>query len=156
MSDRKPLILVVEDDPSVQNLLRVLLEAEGYEVIHAEDGLEGLVKIELQHPSLVILDLMMPNVTGDRVIDEIRGDVRLNRVPLIVAVSALAVQNLFYSLSVALFILSGLAVLLLSFPLTSGIRLLSLVSLGVVIAFTLAGFIIFHLRWKCLSCSSTR
>lgn len=84
MSDRKPLILVVEDDPSVQNLLRVLLEAEGYEVIHAEDGLEGLVKMELQHPSLVILDLMMPNVTGDRVIDEIRGDPRLNRVPLLV------------------------------------------------------------------------
>ena len=84
MSDRKPLILVVEDDPSVQNLLKVLLEAEGYEVIHAEDGLEGLVKMELQHPSLVILDLMMPNVTGDRVIDEIRGDTRLNRVPLLV------------------------------------------------------------------------
>ena len=84
MSDRKPLILVVEDDPSVQNLLRILLEAEGYEVIRAEDGLEGLVKMELQHPSLVILDLMMPNVTGDRVIDEIRGDTRLNRVPLIV------------------------------------------------------------------------
>ena len=40
--------------------------------------------MELQHPSLVILDLMMPNVTGDRVIDEIRGDVRLSRVPLIV------------------------------------------------------------------------
>ena len=84
MSDRKPLILVVEDDPSVQNLMKVLLEAEGYEVIHAEDGLEGLVKMELQHPSLVILDLMMPNVTGDRVIDEIRGDPRLNRVPLLV------------------------------------------------------------------------
>src|SRR5207245_4382254 len=84
MSERKPLILVVEDDPSVQNLLKVLLEAEGYEVIHATDGLEGLVKMELQHPSLVILDLMMPNVTGDRVIDEIREDVRLNRVPLIV------------------------------------------------------------------------
>jgi DNA-binding response OmpR family regulator len=84
MSDRKPLVLVVEDDPSVQNLLTILLEAEGYDVIHADDGLEGLVKMELQHPSLVILDLMMPNVSGDRVIDEIRGDARLNRVPLIV------------------------------------------------------------------------
>jgi energy-coupling factor transporter transmembrane protein EcfT len=79
-----------------------------------------------------------------------------DRVPLIVAVSALAVQNLFYSLSVALFILSGLALLLLSFPLTSGIRLLSLVSLGVVIAFTLAGFIIFHLRWKFLTAGFER
>jgi DNA-binding response OmpR family regulator len=84
MSERKPLILVVEDDPSVQNLLTILLEAEGYEVISARDGLEGLVKMELQHPSLVILDLMMPNVSGDRVIDEIRGDPRLNRVPVVV------------------------------------------------------------------------
>ncbi|MGZ4105043.1 MAG: response regulator [Actinomycetota bacterium] len=84
MSDRKPLILVVEDDASVQNLLTVLLEAEGYEVIQAQDGLEGLVKMELQHPSLVILDLMMPNVTGDRVIDEIFDDPRLKRVPVLV------------------------------------------------------------------------
>jgi len=84
MSERKPLILVVEDDPSVQNLLTILLEAEGYEVISARDGLEGLVKMELQHPSLVILDLMMPNVSGDRVIDEIRDDPRLNRVPVVV------------------------------------------------------------------------
>jgi DNA-binding response OmpR family regulator len=81
---RRPLILVVEDDPSVQNLLTVLLEGEGYEVIQASDGLEGLVKMELQHPSLVILDLMMPNVSGDRVIDEIRGDPRLSPVPVIV------------------------------------------------------------------------
>jgi energy-coupling factor transporter transmembrane protein EcfT len=79
-----------------------------------------------------------------------------DRVPLIVAVSALAVQNLFYSLSVALFILSGLAVLLLSFPLTSGIRLMSLISLGVVIVITLLGFIIFHLRWKFLTAGFER
>jgi DNA-binding response OmpR family regulator len=84
MSERKPLILVVEDDPSVQNLLTVLLEGEGYDVITALDGLEGLVKMELQHPSLVILDLMMPNVSGDRVIEEIQGDGRLSRVPVIV------------------------------------------------------------------------
>jgi len=84
MPDRPPLILVVEDDPSVQSLLTLMLEGEGFEVIAAKDGLEGLVKMELQHPSLVILDLMMPNVSGDRVIEEIRGDARLKLVPLIV------------------------------------------------------------------------
>ena len=84
MNDRSPLILVVEDDPSVQNLLTLLLEEEGFEVITARDGLEGLVKMELQHPSLVVLDLMMPNVSGDRVIEEIRADPRLKAVPLIV------------------------------------------------------------------------
>jgi DNA-binding response OmpR family regulator len=84
MTGRPPLILVVEDDPSVQSLLTLLLESEGFEVIAAQDGLEGLVKMELQHPSLVILDLMMPNVSGDRAIEEIRGDPRLNQVPLLV------------------------------------------------------------------------
>jgi len=79
-----------------------------------------------------------------------------DRVPLIVAVSALAVQNLFYSLSVALFILSGIVTLLLSFPLTSGLRLMSLISLGVVSAIILSGFTIYHLRWKFLSAGLER
>jgi DNA-binding response OmpR family regulator len=65
-------------------MLTLLLEGEGYDVIAARDGLEGLVKMELQHPSLVLLDLMMPNVSGDRVLEEIRGDSRLQRVPVIV------------------------------------------------------------------------
>lgn len=84
MSERRPLILVVEDDPSVQGLLTVLLEGEGYDVIAARDGLEGLVKLELQHPTLMILDLMMPNISGERVLDEIRSDPRLKNVPVIV------------------------------------------------------------------------
>lgn len=84
MSERRPLILVVEDDPSVQSLLTTMLEGEDYDVITARDGLEGLVKMELQHPSLVILDLRMPNVSGDRVIEEIRRDDRLASVPVIV------------------------------------------------------------------------
>lgn len=84
MSERNPLILVVEDDPSVQSLMRYLFEAEGYDVVIARDGLEGLVKMELQHPSLMILDLMMPNVSGDRVLQEIRADDRLKTVPIVV------------------------------------------------------------------------
>lgn len=84
MSERKPLILVVEDDPSVQNLLTMLLEGEGFDVIAARDGLEGLVKMELQHPALLVLDLMMPNVSGDRMIEEVRADPRLKAVPIIV------------------------------------------------------------------------
>jgi len=84
VNERKPLVLVVEDDPSVQGLLTLLLEGDGYDVISAQDGLEGLVKMDLQHPSLVILDLMMPNVSGDRVYEEISNDPRLSNVPVIV------------------------------------------------------------------------
>jgi energy-coupling factor transporter transmembrane protein EcfT len=79
-----------------------------------------------------------------------------DRVPLVVAVAALAVQNLFYSLSVALFILSGIVVLLLSFPLTPGLRLMSLISLGVVCVIILIGFVIFKLRWRFLSAGFER
>jgi predicted membrane channel-forming protein YqfA (hemolysin III family) len=79
-----------------------------------------------------------------------------DRVPLVVAIAALAVQNLFYSLSVALFILSGIVVLLLSFPLTQGLRLMSLISLGVVCVIILIGFVIFKLRWRFLSAGFER
>ena len=84
MSDRRPLILVVEDDPSIQTMLTLLLESEGYEVVSARDGLEGLVKMDLQHPSIMILDLMMPNVSGERVLEEVRSDPRMNAVPILV------------------------------------------------------------------------
>ena len=79
-----------------------------------------------------------------------------DRVPLIAAVKALAVQNLFYSLSVALFILSGIVTLLLSFSLTPGLRLLTLVSLGVVSFIMLLGFIIYHMRWNFITATFER
>ena len=79
-----------------------------------------------------------------------------DRVPLIVAVSALAVQNLFYSLSVILFILSGIIVLLLSFPLTHGLKLMTLISLGIVSFFLVAGLIIYHSRWNFITATFER
>ncbi|MFP5225561.1 MAG: response regulator transcription factor [Actinomycetota bacterium] len=77
-------ILVVEDDASVRSFLQVLLEGEGYEVLTAADGLQGLLQLDLQHPDAVILDLMMPNVSGDRVIRQIREDGRMREVPVLV------------------------------------------------------------------------
>ena len=79
-----------------------------------------------------------------------------DRVPLVVAISALAVQNLFYSLSVAIFILSGISVLLFTFPLTSGLRLMSIISLGVVAVITITGFVIYHLRWNFITATFER
>lgn len=79
-----PLILVVEDDPSVQGLLQVLLEDEGYEVLQARDGLEGLLQVELRHPAAILLDLMMPNVSGERVLRELRAEGKLAEVPVLV------------------------------------------------------------------------
>jgi DNA-binding response OmpR family regulator len=77
-------VLVVEDDPSVRGLLHTLLSAEGYDVATASDGLAGLVKASSRRPSLILLDLMMPDLGGIRVLEELRGDPALADVPVIV------------------------------------------------------------------------
>lgn len=77
-------VLVVEDDPSVRGLLNTLLSAEGYDVATASDGLAGLVKATSTHPALVLLDLMMPDLGGVRVLEELREDPELAGTPVIV------------------------------------------------------------------------
>jgi DNA-binding response OmpR family regulator len=77
-------ILVVEDDPSVRGLLQTLLTAEGYDVSTASDGLAGLAKASAQAPALILLDVMMPDLGGVRVLEELRGDPALADVPVIV------------------------------------------------------------------------
>jgi two-component system phosphate regulon response regulator PhoB len=79
-----PKVLVVEDDPSVRGLLDTLLQAEGYDVVTASDGLAGLVKVASTRPSLVLLDLMMPDLGGIRVLEELREDPELAGTPVIV------------------------------------------------------------------------
>ena len=82
-------VLVVEDDPSVRGLLQTLLSAEGYQVATASDGLAGLVKASSQPPALVLLDLMMPDLGGVRVLEEMRDDPELAQVPVIVVTGKL-------------------------------------------------------------------
>jgi two-component system alkaline phosphatase synthesis response regulator PhoP len=82
-------VLVVEDDPSVRGLLHTLLTGEGYEVATASDGLAGLVKASSAKPDLMLLDLMMPDLGGVRVLEELRGDPALADVPVIVVTGKL-------------------------------------------------------------------
>ena len=77
-------VLVVEDDPSVRGLLHTLLSADGYDVSTASDGLAGLVKTASTRPALVLLDLMMPDLGGVRVLEELRTDSELSGIPVIV------------------------------------------------------------------------
>ncbi len=77
-------VLVVEDDPSVRGLLHTLLSAEGYDVTTASDGLAGLVKAASSRPALMLLDLMMPDLGGVRVLEEIRDDPELADTPVVV------------------------------------------------------------------------
>ena len=77
-------VLVVEDDPSVRGLLHTLLTAEGYDVSTASDGLAGLVKAAQTLPDLILLDLMMPDLGGVRVLEELHDDPELDATPVVV------------------------------------------------------------------------
>ena len=57
-------VLLVEDHADIRRVLRVSLEAEGYSVIEASNGPEGIDRVEATHPNLVILDLMLPVKDG--------------------------------------------------------------------------------------------
>ncbi|MBR2908243.1 MAG: response regulator transcription factor [Clostridia bacterium] len=65
-------ILVIDDDLSISELLKTVLESEGYEVKIAGDGVEGLNYFKLYEPDLVLLDLMLPKKDGFQVCREIR------------------------------------------------------------------------------------
>lgn len=66
-------ILVVEDDKHVRRLMETVLKREGYTVFTAEDGVKALHMLEIQHIDLIILDIMMPNMDGYELAQEIRA-----------------------------------------------------------------------------------
>ncbi|MBQ1902565.1 MAG: response regulator transcription factor [Lachnospiraceae bacterium] len=69
-------ILIVDDNEEIRNVLRILLQSEGYEVIEAIDGNEAISKIDSSF-DLCILDVMMPGMSGYQVCEEIRKDYNL-------------------------------------------------------------------------------
>lgn len=69
--DQAQRILVIEDDPDVITLMETILADEGYRTIVARDGLEGLLKLRSGAVELALLDIMMPDVDGVRVLDQL-------------------------------------------------------------------------------------
>jgi DNA-binding response OmpR family regulator len=72
--DRKFKILVVEDDRTLREALRYNLVADGYEVVVADDGSEGLISARQDDPDVIILDLMLPTLSGIEVCKALRRD----------------------------------------------------------------------------------
>lgn len=65
-------ILIIDDEPQIRRLLRVVLEAEGYKIIEAENGQTGLVEAASRRPDAVILDLGLPDLPGVEVLRRLR------------------------------------------------------------------------------------
>ncbi|HEU0046586.1 MAG TPA: response regulator [Nitrososphaera sp.] len=85
-------ILIVEDRETGRELLRTVLEKEGYTVVEARDGGEALQRVQEEPPDLILLDLHLPLRDGFQVLSDLRGDHRLTAIPVL-AVTASAMQG---------------------------------------------------------------
>ena len=77
-------ILCIEDEPEIIDLIRLILGRRGYEVKGAEGGIEGLKLVRKEHPDLVLLDLMMPDMDGWEVYQQMKADESTKHIPVIV------------------------------------------------------------------------
>jgi signal transduction histidine kinase/CheY-like chemotaxis protein len=80
----RPLLLVIDDDPSVCDLMRRLCGREGFDVLTAEDGEEGLRLARERRPDIITLDVVMPGADGWAVLSGLRAEPSLSRVPVVV------------------------------------------------------------------------
>jgi two-component system alkaline phosphatase synthesis response regulator PhoP len=77
-------ILVVDDEPHIRRVLEAMLGKEGFDVVTAEDGEEGLVTLAADGIDLVILDLLLPGANGLEVLAKIRSDPTRGTTPVII------------------------------------------------------------------------
>jgi DNA-binding response OmpR family regulator len=84
MPSSKTRILIVDDEADLVSVLRIGLEIEGFEVIAASDGEEGLRKAREDRPELVVLDLMLPKLDGYRVCRALKFDERYRNLPIVI------------------------------------------------------------------------
>jgi two-component system chemotaxis response regulator CheY len=76
-------ILIVDDCPTTRKLLGIYLKARGYEVAYAENGLDGIEKIGMNNPNLIITDLNMPYMDGIEFVKSVRADPARCDIPIL-------------------------------------------------------------------------
>lgn len=77
-------ILIIEDDEFLRNLIIRKLAEEGFDVVKADDGEEGLEKARTENPDLILLDLVLPKIDGFKVLNEIKKDPATAPIPVII------------------------------------------------------------------------
>jgi len=80
----KKLILCIEDDQEMIDLIRLILNRHGFDVRGATAGKEGLEIVRKEHPDLILLDLMMPDMDGWEVYQQMKADETIKKIPVIV------------------------------------------------------------------------
>jgi PAS domain S-box-containing protein len=83
-SSAGPLVLLVDDDPQIHDLIGTMLAREGYRVDHANGGKEALEKARTERPTVILLDVMMPQVDGWAVLGILKADPALKDIPVVI------------------------------------------------------------------------
>lgn len=78
------LVLVIDDEPGFLNLMQVILERAGHEVLFAEHGAEGLEMARKHHPDVILLDEMMPGMSGGEVCTRLKSDPATRDIPVVI------------------------------------------------------------------------
>jgi CheY-like chemotaxis protein len=87
MPEQKHTVVAIDDDPLAIELVRANLEPEGWTVLGADTGQEGLALIRERQPSAVLLDLLMPGMDGFEVLEALRADPDTKTVPVVILTS---------------------------------------------------------------------
>lgn len=77
-------ILIVEDEPALQSVMKDKLKKEKFEVVQAHNGFLGLEMTKQEKPDLILLDIIMPRMDGLTMLDKLKKDRDLNRIPVII------------------------------------------------------------------------
>ena len=77
-------VLIIEDDTFLRELISQKLSKEGYSIIEAIDGEEGVKKTKEEKPEIILLDLILPGIDGFEVLSQIKGDQTTSSIPVII------------------------------------------------------------------------
>ena len=94
---RRPLVLVVEDDPDLGDTIVTFIKDEGLDAKLARDGDQAMRLVDQLHPAAMILDLMMPRRDGFSVLRELRADGRIANLPVIVVTAIFGLSERLYA-----------------------------------------------------------
>jgi DNA-binding response OmpR family regulator len=83
----KERVLIIDDDPVIVELVTTLLQSRSYDVITAFDGVKGLEKAKIEHPNIILLDIIMPTMNGYEVCDELKKDENTMKIPVVMLTS---------------------------------------------------------------------
>ena len=85
MADEKPrrTVLMIDDETNSRKVVKLLLEREGYRVLTAPNGEEGLILAKVETPDVILLDVIMPKMDGYETLRRLRGDQDMQEIPVI-------------------------------------------------------------------------